>query len=519
MRYENRRTALSNPVTQSKKQRVKKMEYYMPPPEPAAAQYQQHQYAPGFPAQHYHPGPPVVFDPTSVENYTNFEGENQPTNFDVNSPPPIPMETREVLHLAAQGHPPARSMKVDTVYKKAPGAPKRFKSSYVHFFTLFMEKKKQQLGPDGLPMKLDISSVSKECSQAWKVLPAEERKYWDCVSEQEKQEYIKQKEAYEGPWRIATNKVKKKKDGAPKRSPSAFFLFANATRPVIKAKSPDMANTKVVKICSEMWKTVSDSEKAPFQEEEKKLRAQYHIEAEKWKKQMQEQQEGGEDEKKEERKGGATSMERLPPEPAPHPGHNVYMNPPGFVSPFKSAAATRPSKKRRRVSCFFKFDTPVVFTKPVSFLVQQDPNAPKRSPPAFFLFVNHCRPELKMQYPELRHTELVKMLGKKWALMSEEEKRPFRNHEEALRQQYHIDSMHYKKGAVPEQDYTNLGSLQVPMMKPQQVERKSVQPPQVLHKPRQELNYQQPTAQNQPHYQHPMKEEELSHPQTMNYFD
>lgn len=36
-----------------------------------------------------------------------------------------------------------------TVYKKAPGAPKRFKSSYVHFFTHFIDQKKQELGPDG----------------------------------------------------------------------------------------------------------------------------------------------------------------------------------------------------------------------------------------------------------------------------------------------------------------------------------------------------------------------------------
>jgi hypothetical protein len=36
-----------------------------------------------------------------------------------------------------------------TVYKKAPGAPKRFKSSYVHFFTHYIEKKKHELGPDG----------------------------------------------------------------------------------------------------------------------------------------------------------------------------------------------------------------------------------------------------------------------------------------------------------------------------------------------------------------------------------
>ena len=35
------------------------------------------------------------------------------------------------------------------VYKKAPGAPKRFKSSYVLFFTDYIEKKKHEIGPDG----------------------------------------------------------------------------------------------------------------------------------------------------------------------------------------------------------------------------------------------------------------------------------------------------------------------------------------------------------------------------------
>ena len=33
--------------------------------------------------------------------------------------------------------------------KKAPGAPKRFKSSYVLFFTDYIEKKKHEIGPDG----------------------------------------------------------------------------------------------------------------------------------------------------------------------------------------------------------------------------------------------------------------------------------------------------------------------------------------------------------------------------------
>lgn len=60
------------------------------------------------------------------------------------------------------------------------------------------------------PIKLDIPSVSKECSQAWKSLPKEQRKYWDYVSNKEKEEYKKQAETYDGPWRVATNKLKKR---------------------------------------------------------------------------------------------------------------------------------------------------------------------------------------------------------------------------------------------------------------------------------------------------------------------
>lgn len=36
-----------------------------------------------------------------------------------------------------------------TVYKKAPGAPKRFKSSYVLFYSDFLNRKKNEVGPDG----------------------------------------------------------------------------------------------------------------------------------------------------------------------------------------------------------------------------------------------------------------------------------------------------------------------------------------------------------------------------------
>lgn len=98
-----------------------------------------------------------------------------------------------------------------------------------------------------MPVKFDIAVVSREASQAWKVLPEQEKKYWQYVSEKEKEEYNAKRDAYDGPWKIATNKVKKKTPGAPKRSPSAFFLFVNNRRNDLKAKYPTMPHTEVVK--------------------------------------------------------------------------------------------------------------------------------------------------------------------------------------------------------------------------------------------------------------------------------
>ena len=100
-----------------------------------------------------------------MEHYTNFEeGDHDIPNFDDDPPPhihaPMPMETREaVLHTQSSMQ---EGQKVNTVYKKAPGAPKRFKSSYVHFFTDFVEKKKQQLGPDGLVSVLRTGSYRRK---------------------------------------------------------------------------------------------------------------------------------------------------------------------------------------------------------------------------------------------------------------------------------------------------------------------------------------------------------------------
>jgi len=103
-----------------------------------------------------------------------------------------------------------------------------------------------------------------------------------------------------------------------------------------------------------------------------------------------------------------------------------------------------------------------------------------------------------MQNPELCHTDLVKMLGRKWSEMSDEDKKPFREHEEKLRQQYFIDMKHYKKGAVPEQDYCNIPNA----MKA---------PPPILQASNERTHCQQ----KQP----PPREEDFNYQQAMSYFE
>lgn len=52
----------------------------------------------------------------------------------------------------------------------------------------------------------------------------------------------------------------------------------------------------------------------------------------------------------------------------------------------------------------------------------RDPNAPKRPPSSYLLFQNEVRAELKAKFPELPNSELLQMISRRWATMSDEDK-------------------------------------------------------------------------------------------------
>mmetsp|Transcript_52764 Transcript_52764/g.58956 ORF Transcript_52764/g.58956 Transcript_52764/m.58956 type:complete len:80 (+) Transcript_52764:227-466(+) len=69
-------------------------------------------------------------------------------------------------------------------YKKAPQAPKRFKSSYMFFSTIKHKEIRTELianiTEEG--QKIKTTDVAKLVSKAWKALPEDEREKWDEIA-------------------------------------------------------------------------------------------------------------------------------------------------------------------------------------------------------------------------------------------------------------------------------------------------------------------------------------------------
>lgn len=160
--------------------------------------------------------------------------------------------------------------------RKAPGAPKRFKSSYIMFFMAKQKEIKSELGEGA-----SVGEISKRSSEKWKTLPKDERAFWDKKAEEDKERYNQEKEKYTGPWQIPWKRVKKNPN-APKRPMSAFLFFSQDKRRAIKDANPGMRNTEISRVLGGMWKRAAPEERSPHIEREASERQKYKIAIAKW---------------------------------------------------------------------------------------------------------------------------------------------------------------------------------------------------------------------------------------------
>merc|ERR1719220_648853 len=115
--------------------------------------------------------------------------------------------------------------------------------------------------------------IGKALGDLWKKTSAADRAPFESKAAAQKKTYEAKKEKYEKTanykkfqmellaWKIhETKKPFGKDENAPKRSLSAYMLYAASVRSQIVKENPDMAVTEVMREQSAMWKALSDAE-------------------------------------------------------------------------------------------------------------------------------------------------------------------------------------------------------------------------------------------------------------------
>lgn len=191
--------------------------------------------------------------------------------------------------------------------KKAPGAPKRFKSAFIFFSSEKHKEIRSQMMADGnlqKVMQLNTSSnsnliflkvfifqtvqIAKLVAEAWKKLSPEEREKWEVMASRDKARYEMEKTMYKGPWKVPAIKRSLKDPSAPKRPMSAFLAYSNSRRAMVKKQNPQLGNAELSKQLSTMWKEAPDDIRQKYKDQEFSKRQAYKSAMAEWKKKTSE---------------------------------------------------------------------------------------------------------------------------------------------------------------------------------------------------------------------------------------
>mmetsp|Transcript_9801 Transcript_9801/g.14621 ORF Transcript_9801/g.14621 Transcript_9801/m.14621 type:complete len:1038 (-) Transcript_9801:1840-4953(-) len=170
------------------------------------------------------------------------------------------------------------SLKKRKLLKKAPDAPKRFKSAYICFV---MDKMDDVRG--SLTETFKVTDMMKMLAQKWNSLPREQKKVYEDIANADKDRYFSELSRYTGPMHVPNRRQKKPPVGAPKRAMSAFLSYSQQMRPLIRQTHPGLKNTDLSVVLAQKWRIATEEEKRPHIERELREREMYHNQMSRWK--------------------------------------------------------------------------------------------------------------------------------------------------------------------------------------------------------------------------------------------
>ncbi|CAL8377040.1 unnamed protein product [Gadus morhua 'NCC'] len=216
--------------------------------------------------QYRHHGcyPPVPTPPLQVLRYRHhrFKSFAQPSfKATVSSPqPPEPEQQHNVT--------PTHSRKM---MRKDHNKPKGKTSAYAFFVQTCREEHRKK-NPE---QSVNFAEFSKKCSERWKGLTPSDKKCFEDMAKADKVRYNREMKDYVPPKGFGKRGRKRKDPNAPKRPPSAFFVFCGEYRPSVKQQYPGLSIGDCAKRLGEMWSKLTQTDKLPYEEKAQKLREKY----------------------------------------------------------------------------------------------------------------------------------------------------------------------------------------------------------------------------------------------------
>ncbi|EAY20399.1 HMG box family protein [Trichomonas vaginalis G3] len=94
-------------------------------------------------------------------------------------------------------------------------------------------------------------------------------------------------------------------------------------------------------------------------------------------------------------------------------------------------------------------EEPMRSLMPVQIQQQNSPPKPKRPPNAYNLYYIEMQPKAKAEHPLLGGNEVSKLIGQQWGAMTEEQKRPYIEKANEIREQFRRENpnWHYEKNS------------------------------------------------------------------------
>ncbi|XP_051253186.1 high mobility group protein B1b [Dicentrarchus labrax] len=152
---------------------------------------------------------------------------------------------------------------------KDPRKPRGKMSSYAYFVQTCREEHKKK-HPEA---SVNFAEFSKKCSERWKTMSPKEKGKFEDMAKLDKVRYEKEMKNYIPP---KGQKKKRFKDpNAPKRPPSAFFIFCADFRPKVKSEHPGLSIGDTAKKLGDMWNSSTAEDKQPYEKKAAKLKEKY----------------------------------------------------------------------------------------------------------------------------------------------------------------------------------------------------------------------------------------------------